>query len=296
MHLIRAATISVANLDKSIEDYGWLNYKPVERGQVEQQLALSWGAENTTGLNYAVLQPQSGRDIFVRMIEQDTHPDYKPLRTYGWAALEICTQDTIRVNEIMEDSPFEIIGPPRRLDGMDAIFPMQVKGRDQEIIYLTQISGDMPDENLPRASTLIDSLFILVLASPDLQKEIDWIIDKLGVDLGYEINLNYTMINKAFGLKDGTKHDIVTMRHQRDVFLEVDQYPDKSVYRQGHFGQLPPGMSMGSFIHPDFDQILDLNAGAWITPPVKKDGAIYKGKRAGTLRSPSGTLFEMIEA
>src|SRR5690606_18824638 len=98
-------------------------------------------------------------------------PEYAPLRTFGWAAIEICVQDTLTTFARMSepDCPFEVIGPPRELDGMPMIFPMQVKGPDGEIVYLTQIRSDPPGMALPRAESAIDRLFILVLACSDLQ-------------------------------------------------------------------------------------------------------------------------------
>ena len=34
----------------------------------------------------------------------------------------------------------------------------------------------------------------------------------------------------------------------------------------------------------------------WISPPVVRNGAVYGGRRAGTLRAPDGTLVEVVEA
>ncbi|MBC6413170.1 MAG: hypothetical protein GDA39_10025, partial [Hyphomonadaceae bacterium] len=262
MHLIRAATLSVADLDAAVRRYAWLNYSVVEQGNITPDLAHRWNAPNSAQRRYAVMRPESGADIFLRFIEQDLHPDYKALRTHGWAAIEICTQDTLRVNAVMKDSPFEIIGPPRKLDGMPAIFPMQVRGADGEIVYLTQITGDMPEYDLPRAQSLMDTLFILVLAAPDLEAEARWIRDRLRVSKGRTVALNYTMINGAFGLPDGTQHELATIKHDRDVFLEVDQYPAAATPRARNEGQLPPGICIGSFIHPEFDRICDINAGS----------------------------------
>ena len=54
-------------------------------------------------------------------------------------------------------------------------------------------------------------------------------------------------------------------------------------------------MAMGSFIHPDFDKLCEINENLWIMPPTFRDGVIYKNKRAGTLKAPDGTLIEVIE-
>ena len=295
MHLIRAATLTVDSLDHADAYCDWLNYRIAEQGQIAPELAASWSAPKTAGANYVVLQPESGADVFVRLIEQNPHPDYRPLRSFGWAAIEICTQDTDRVNEIMQDAPFEIIGPPKTLDGMPAIYPMQVKGPSQEIIYLTEIRDNMPEYDLPRAGCLIDNLFILVLACADIEEEGQWLRDHLLISQGRTIALNYTMINKSFGLPDGTQHKLATLKHDRDVFLEIDEYPAETVTRPSHDGFLPSCVAIGSFVHPDFADLEKANTAEWISAPAKMPGLIYQGRRAGVLKSPSGTLFEMIE-
>jgi hypothetical protein len=33
----------------------------------------------------------------------------------------------------------------------------------------------------------------------------------------------------------------------------------------------------------------------WILPPVVREGALYAGRRAGTLRGPAGELLELVE-
>lgn len=297
MRLMRAATLTVSNLDRSQKLYcDWLDYSCVESGTICDTLAKSWGAPETSGRKYCVLQPASGADVFIRLIEQPVMDSYKTLRSYGWAAIEICNQDTLAVNARMENSPFEIIGPPKELDGMPAIFPMQVKGPDQEIVYFTEIRDDLEAYDLPRAESLIDKLFILVIACRDIKVTGAWLETHLLIDKGRDIEIIYTMINQAFDLPMDTKHPITTLKHERDVFLEIDSYPDATIDRPSHDGMLPPCAAIGSFIHPDFEALERINKTLWITPPQARDGVIYKGKRAGTLRSPDGTLIEMIEA
>lgn len=297
MHLIRAATLTVEDLKRSQAAYcKWLNYKTVERGEVSEDLAASWGAPNTAGKPYCVLQPASKAPVYLRLIEQPAKKDYEPLRSYGWAAIEICNQDTLAVNARMEKSPFEIIGSPKELDGMPAIFPMQVKGLDKEIVYLTEIRTDMAEYDLPRANSLIDKLFILVMACSDMERTGKWLEEHMLISKGRSIEIVYSMINNAFDLPAETKHAIATLKHERDVFLEIDKYPRGATSRASHDGMLPPCAAIGSFIHPDFEKVLEANKGHWITRPIRRDGVLYKGKYVGTLRDPDGTLIEMIEA
>ena len=297
MKLLRAATLSVADLDHSSDVYcRWLDYSVEERGELDAALAASWAAPNSTGARFAVLRPASGHDIFLRLVEGRRHPDYVPLVTYGWAAIEICVQDVLAANERMLESPFEIIGPPREIDGLPAIYPMQVKGPDQEIVYLTQIREDLPAFDLPRAEAPIDRLFILVLACSDMNGSLDWIEEHIGFAVGRRgMEIVYTMLANAFGTPLDELHAISTMVHERDVFLEVDQLPPQATPRPGYDGELPQGVAVGTFLHPDFDSLDTRCRDLWITPPTVHTSAVYGGKRAGTLRAPDGTLLEIVE-
>jgi catechol 2,3-dioxygenase-like lactoylglutathione lyase family enzyme len=294
---MRAATLSVADLDRSIDLYcTWLDYTLEERGTVDGALADSWGTEGTHGARFAVLRPASGHDIFIRLIENRAHPDFQALTSFGWAAIEICVQDVLAANERMLESPFEIIGPPREIDGLPAIYPMQVKGPDEEIVYLTQIREDLPEFDLPRAEALIDRLFILVMACSDMKASLDWMVKHLDIAIGRdELVIVYTMLAKAFGLPVEDPHTISTMVHGKDVFLELDQMPPMATGRPGFDNELPQGVAIGTFWVPDFDDIDARNRGTWITPPTPHDSVVYGGKRKGTLRAPDGTLVEVVE-
>lgn len=292
MKLLRAATVTVSDLNRTIGLYTtYFDYAVVEQGEISTALASSWQTPNSAGCAYAVMQPSSGADISLRFIEQPAVEGFKALRSYGWNAIEICVQDVIAVNARMLDSPFEIIGPPNKIPGLDAIHPMQVKGPDEEIVYLTQINDDLPEYNLPRAGSLIDKLFILVLGSSDMDRAAAWMQRNCGLAFGREMEIPYTMIAKAYGTPMDELHKICTLIHDKDVFLELDQYPDAAIDRPRHDGMLVPGCAIGTLFHPDFDSL----PGPWLATPTVRDGAIYKGQRVGVLQDPDGTLIEMVE-
>ena len=292
MQLLRAATLTTPDLDGVTDRYArWLDYETIEAGLLPADLAASWGAPRSAGRRYAVMRPASGADIYLRFVEGAPRPDFVPLRTFGWAAIEICVTDVLKANERMLRSPFEIIGPPREIDGLPAIYPMQVKGPDQEIVYLTQIRDNLPAYDLPRAATLIDKLFICVLACSDMRGSIRWFEESIGLSFGREMDIEYTMLAKAFGTPPEQHYTIATMVHDRDVFLEFDQYPPMAVPRASDADALPPGVAMVTFKVPDFDRV----RGPFITPPVRRDGPVYAGGRAGALRAPDGTLVEVVE-
>lgn len=293
MNLLRCATHTVADLDATVARFEtWLDYKTVDRGVVADDLAASWGAPLTAGRRYAVCQPASGAEVFLRFVEGDPVPDYRPIRSYGWAAIEICVQDVLKVNDRMlqPHSPFPVIGPPTRIAGIDTIYPMQVRGPEQETLYFTEITTLAPDSGLPTAGSLIDKAFILVLACADLRATVAWFGDKLKLDMTAPIAIRYSMIAQAFGLPITDLHEIVTAKWQGDVFLEFDQYPDATVARPGHPGALPPGVSICTLIYPDIASI-DID---WLTPPVVRHGPLYAGRLVATGRTPDGALLEIV--
>ena len=196
MHLLRAGTISVCDLERSVRNYAdWLDYSVLEAGQLDADIANSWGTPAMADVPFAVLAPASGTDVFLRLIEAPRVPDFVPLRTYGWAALEFCVTDVLATHDRMRASPFTVIGPPRKIPGLDAIHPMQVRGPDGEVCYFTQINSDLPEFTLPRAASSIDHLFINVLAASDMTATHSWLVDGLGLSLGREhMEIEYTML------------------------------------------------------------------------------------------------------
>ena len=313
MHLLRAGTVSVRDLARSRRIYErWLDYETIEQGRVDSTLAASWGANRAAGADYAVLQPASGAEIYLRLVQAPPVVNFVPLVTYGWAALEFCVRDVLAVNERLRDSPFEIIGSPRRIEGLDAIYPMQVKGPDGEVCYFTQINSDLPGFTLPRAKSFIDHLFINVLASSDMRAAQQWMVQHLGFGIGREaMEIVYTMLAKAFGTPMDQLYTISTMVHDKDVFLEVDQMPSAAAQRPQHEGLLPPGVAITTFKAGNLSAI---TAPGLRAPQVHRS-KLYHGRQAisvrlprpgsgrptGSARSitvtdPDGTLFELVES
>ncbi len=292
MTLLKCSTIIVENVTLSTQLYEkWLDYSVVEAGVIEAELANRWDAPKTVGASYSVLQPSSGEEVYIRLIEGLPVSNYEPIRTYGWAATEICVQDVAAVHARMKQSPFEVIGEPRELDGFPGVKPMQVKGPDKEILYLTEFSSPEPIEGLPVPKSFIDRPFILVLACKALEAQIAWMKNVFDFSVSNPVSIQYTMISKAFGLDITTKHAISVVRADRADFLELDQYPEKAESRPKHEGALVPGVAICSFEYENFDALEP----HWFSAPQVRKEFPYCGKRTGILKSPEGALFEIIE-
>lgn len=291
MILLRGATVTVASLDRSIELYQrYLNYRLIETGSVDSDVAESWQAPGVTGHAYAVLQPASGRDIYLRFVEQEPVPGFRALRTYGWNAIELCVSDVREVYARLKDSPFEIIGPPRENPGLANIHPMQIKGPDEEVVFLTQINADTPPYKLPRAQSLIDQVFIMVIGCRDVAAATTWFEVNLGLERGEDLKIAYTMLAKAYGKDLSTQYQLTTLMHDFDIFVEVDQYPAEATERHKQNGMLPPGCAITTFWHPEFDLIQRAQSNAAQTHA----GVLYDGKKSVLLEGPDGALVEVV--
>jgi len=285
VRLLRAATLLSADVDASARRYEtFFGYRLVETGAVSAALAESWGTPAMAGRRFVVLAPASGVPVFLRFVEGKIPPNYRPLRSYGWGAIELCVQDVQAVHARMKDSPFTIIGPPKALDGAPAIWPMQVQGPDCEIVFLTEINADEPAARLPRAACPVDCLFIAVLACRDITVTRAWFAANLGLTGAPDFDLAYTTLSRAFGLPVAQKHTIAVLGHEGDAYLQLDQYPTEATPRPTTPDELPPGIAMVSFLLPP----------AKSSDPKANPSIVYAGGRGSVIRAPDGALVELI--
>ena len=289
---LRAGTVCVADVARSRAAYELaIEYRTVETGTVSGALAESWAAPAVAGAAYALLQPPSGAETWVRLVETEPLEGFKPLVSPGWTALEFCVRDVEAVARRIADSPFEVVGPPKRLDGMESLCAMQVRGMDGEICYFTQIDGNPPGLSLPRAGCWVDRLFIHVFGTTDLRAAERWLVRHIGCRVGLDrVEMAYTMLARAFGAPLQTRFTISTMARGEETFLQVDQLPGQARPRPRRSGMLPPGIAMTTLSVPDLDAAARGTAAA----PALHDGAVYAGRRSVTLAGPDGTLFELL--
>lgn len=284
---------TVPDLAKAIRAYrDILTLDLVEEGVLSQELAASWDCSANAGSPYAVLRPKSGAPCWFRLVEQPDHPEFKPTTTYGWAAFETTVQDVWHWPEALPKDLFEIVGPPKVLENIEPAFiPMQALGPGNEMVYLNQVLGDLPDTDMPRASSAVDKIFIVVLATPDRNQSIAWYTDNLGLMRGADYTLPYSMINDAFRLSPETQTTITMVSHNKMPIVEVDDYPEAATTRARHEGMLPPGNALVTLAVED----LDACRVDWITPPTPREGALYEGRRAATAIGAGTELVECVE-
>jgi catechol 2,3-dioxygenase-like lactoylglutathione lyase family enzyme len=289
---ILGGTITTPDLDRALTDYrDRLGLTVVEQGTLPADLTASWATPASTGARYALLQPASGAPCFLRLVEQPTPPDFKPTRTYGWAAFEITVQDVYGWPAKLDGSGFDIVGPPREIEGLPYFVAMQMTGRGRELIYLNEVRQNTPSSDLPKAASPVDHIFIVILACADRPAALDWYADKLSLDVSGSYTIDYTMINKAFALPDGTQSTITMVQKGRLPIIEVDGYPDAATVRPGPTDALPAGNAIVTLAVDSLDALgLD-----FIASPVRRAGPFYADRRSATAIGPAGERIELIE-
>lgn len=289
---ILGGTATTPELDGALGDYqGTLGLRVVEQGTVPDDLAASWGCPAAADARFAALQPRSGTPCTLRLVEQPLPADFVPTRTFGWAAFEITVQDVFGWPGRLAGSGFDIVGQPREIPGLPYFVAMQMLGRGREMIYLNEVRCDTPTSDLPPAQSPVDRIFITILATPDRAATMRWYADRLGLDEGGSYVIPYTMISRAFGLPEDTRHGLSMAQAGRMPIVEIDDYPAQATVRASGEGMLPPGNAVVTLA---VDR-LDGRGLTFVTPPVVRDGPVYANRRAATVVGPAGELLELIE-
>jgi catechol 2,3-dioxygenase-like lactoylglutathione lyase family enzyme len=289
---ILGGTATVPDLDGALADYrDRLGLRVVEQGLVSADLAASWGCPGVNCARMATLQPSSAAPCMVRLVEQPLAPGFRPTTTFGWAAFEITVQDVFGWPARLAGSGFDVIGPPREIPGMPYFVAMQMLGRGREMIYLNEVREDTPISDLPAARSPVDKIFIVILATPDRPQTMRWYADHLGLEEAGDYTIPYTMISRAFGLPLDTLHSLSMAQVGRLPIIEIDDYPPQAARRFCEPGMLPPGNAMVTL----GVDTLEGRGLDFITPPVRRDGPAYGGRRTASVIGSAGELLELVE-
>ncbi|MDA0707739.1 MAG: hypothetical protein O2963_01500, partial [Proteobacteria bacterium] len=120
---IKMATVSAPNIDATCKSYqDHFDYKIIEESTVSEAQATSWGTLKMAGRRQIITGPESGAEVYIRLVENDDVPEYEYLKSFGWNAIEITVTDADELHEKLKYSPFEIIGEPTEFDFSDAIY------------------------------------------------------------------------------------------------------------------------------------------------------------------------------
>jgi hypothetical protein len=94
LKLILIVTICAPNLSTMENAYTRaLNFSVVERGAISSSLASVWAAPKMKGHAYTLMRSPDGQNFYLRFVQLDETPSYRPLSTFGWNALALSVVD-----------------------------------------------------------------------------------------------------------------------------------------------------------------------------------------------------------
>ena len=288
-----ASTIVTSKKDiveKSYQD--WLDYTLTFQGIISEELANSWGAEKLIGSKFSCLEPASGKNFQLRVVEYPINGNYEPLTTYGWNAAELVVRDTDELYKKLSNSPFKIIGKPADLKMTKQIRAMQIEGLGKEIFYLTMFKEKISKYDLPDAESDIDNMFIAVLATDNPEKVQNWYMKNFGIQKREVSKTNISVLDRSFGFQMGTgQYGLTVIPLNGQSLIEVDEYPKIAKKRNYQEGLLPQGNALMSIFIDSINSLIPMS----ISEPVMINFPPYNGAKSITVKGAAGELIEFIE-
>jgi catechol 2,3-dioxygenase-like lactoylglutathione lyase family enzyme len=286
---IKMVNIAGPDLAKLEEAYTkWFGFKVMERKTVSPDMAASWGVPAMANRPFILLGSDGTPGVFVRCLQIDAVPNYKPLTTTGWNAFELIVDDLDKLRETLKGSPFKVLEEPHFFDGAFAsAHAMAVEGPAKEIIYLTSETGDRAKSFLPIPKSQVDRPFVVILGAQDAHRARDFYAALFKLQPRPDMAMRIVPMEKALGLPPKTILNLsILMMGEKNNSFEIDNIPTAKERPQTQ-GQLAPGNAMVSLGVPNIDDI-HMN---FIAPPK----AFYGPRRSASFVGPAGERVELIE-
>lgn len=290
---IAAVTIATPELQSAIDAYRlYLGYELADHDRVTPAMAAQFGRPGLAGRRYALMLPAGVGQTWLRFIESKPDPAYRPFRHMGWNAAELMVQDTDRAAARVADSPFRVIGPPANLSISDQIRAMQLVGPSNEGVYLTSFKEKLAAFDVPDAKHFIDRVFIVILGGPSCEVVNAFYTRHFGVLPATIVPSVITVLSAAHGLPADTLHPLAALALKGQCYIETDTMPAGTLERASAPGELPPGISMVSFV---VDRLPDDPMLTWLAEPRALPQAPYHGRRTAVCIGPAGEWIELVE-
>ena len=270
-----------------------LDYRLADSGRLPESLTAAWATPGMSGLPYALLQPASGAEVYLRFIETGNASGYWPPVTQGWIATEVLTQDPDAVRDKLSGSSFRRIGGPADLyPSPKAARALQMAGPAGELMYFTRILPGGSRFGLHGAKSFVDRPFIMVVGGRSLAAIEAFYGETLGLRIWPQEAFRIGQMSHVLGLPSETTYPMSIARIPgRDFLLELEELPPELERRHIPDGQLPEGLAMVGFTSAPLQQLgLDYRA-----EPRAIDLPPYAGRRVAVIEGAAGEWLELID-
>jgi len=295
---IEIATHCVPDLNACVPVYrDLLGFQLVDDGRLPESLATAWATPNMAGMSYALLQPASGAEVYLRFIETGHAGGYWPPVTQGWIATEMLCTDPDAVAEKLRgddaESAFTRIGGPADLyPSPKSARALQMAGPAGELMYFTRILRGGSRFGLHGAKSFVDRPFIMVVGGLSMAEIEQFYGDVLGLSIFKQEPFLIRQMSRVLGLPSETAYPISIARIPgRGFLLELEELPPDIERRTVPDGQLPEGLAMVSFTSAPLPELnLDYRAA-----PRAIDLPPYDGRTVAIIEGPAGEWLELID-
>ena len=165
--MIENMTLRVPSLTEAMAAYHALGYEDAGES-IAATIALSDPA--LEGLPHHSIVMSEAPFQTLTMVEWEGEVP-TPFAAPGWSAMEVLVKD---LDALFEELPaaFMVLNPPAALSFSDQIRAMQVAGPAGELIYFTEVSGEVPGFALPTPTRQVNQCFVMINAVTDIQRSI----------------------------------------------------------------------------------------------------------------------------
>jgi hypothetical protein len=266
-----------------------LGYVTRERGKISRAKARSWGASRMAGRPYVMMSSTGSPDMFIRCVEIDPVPGYRPASGTGWNSYEFQVDDLDALRKTLGDSSFQILQEPHFFGGTFATAAaMSVIGPAQEVLYLASEKGDRQKSTFHIPKSQVDRAFAVILTGSDLKGMSDFYAQNLKMNPAAAFKMPIRSLQQGLGLPPEHVFDMtIVFAAQKNNMIEIDGLPAGIKPRPTRRGQIPPGNSIVSF----GVKTLDVVKVKFLAPPIK----LYGDRRAASILGPAGEIVELIE-
>ena len=146
-----------------------------------------------------------------------------PFSAPGWSAMEVLVKN---LDALFEQLPaaFTVLNPPAALSFSDQIRAMQVAGPAEELIYFTEVSGEVPGFALPKPTRQVNQCFVMINAVTDIQQSIAFYASLLQCEPPSPMPARVSILSRSNGLDEEHRHDIAPVALGPGQLFELDQW------------------------------------------------------------------------
>ena len=217
--MIENMTLRVPSLADAVAAYHALGYEDAGESSAAT-IALSDPAlEGLT--HHSIVMSEDPFQTFT-MVEWEGEIS-TPFTAPGWSAMEVLVED---LDTLFEQLPaaFTVLNPPAALSFSDQIRAMQVAGPAGELIYFTEVSGEVPGFALPKPTRQVNQCFVMINAVTNIQQSIAFYAGLLQCEAPSPMPARVSILSRTNGLDEEHRHDIAPIALGPGQLFELDQW------------------------------------------------------------------------